>query len=43
MPTAQRAKPLPPPLKDVEDKVREKPMAAVAVVAAIAFVFGATR
>jgi hypothetical protein len=30
-------------VKDVEAKIRERPIAAVAAVAAIAFVFGATR
>ena len=30
-------------VKSVEDKIRERPIAAVAVVAALAFVFGATR
>lgn len=30
-------------VKSVEDKIRERPLAAVAVVAALAFVFGATR
>ncbi|MFJ6322218.1 MULTISPECIES: hypothetical protein [unclassified Rhizobium] len=30
-------------VKSVEDKIRERPLAAVVVVAALAFVFGATR
>lgn len=30
-------------VKSIEDKIRERPIAAVAVVAALAFVFGATR
>jgi ElaB/YqjD/DUF883 family membrane-anchored ribosome-binding protein len=30
-------------VKSVEDKIRARPLAAVAVVAALAFVFGATR
>jgi ElaB/YqjD/DUF883 family membrane-anchored ribosome-binding protein len=30
-------------VRDVESKIRERPIAAVAIVAALAFVFGATR
>jgi hypothetical protein len=30
-------------LRDVEERIRERPIAAMAVVAALAFVFGATR
>jgi hypothetical protein len=33
----------PASVKSIEAKIRERPIAAVAVVAALAFIFGATR